>query len=181
VDVHLAGPAGAPVAAILLHPHPHFGGDRHHPFVDGTFRRLAAIGCGAARFDFPSADPESATEAIRDALDVAAQRWPDRPVVLAGYSFGASMALRVSAPVVAGWFLVAPPEVTLGDAVVGDDPRPKRFLVPAHDQFSSPDSVGERVGSWTATSLDVIPGDHYLGSVLGSVIDACLAFIGQFA
>ena len=45
--------------AVLLHPHPHFGGNRFHPFIEALFRRLPDIAVSAIRFDFTSAEPSA--------------------------------------------------------------------------------------------------------------------------
>jgi uncharacterized protein len=52
VEADLA-PADRPWAgAVVCHPHPAYGGDRHNHVVDRVFRTLAAAGVTAARFDF---------------------------------------------------------------------------------------------------------------------------------
>ena len=78
--------------AVLLHPHPDFGGNRFHPFIDGLFRRLPERAVTAIRFDFSSADLSVAHEEVVAAIDEGSTRWPQLPVVLAGYSFGAGIA-----------------------------------------------------------------------------------------
>jgi alpha/beta superfamily hydrolase len=56
-EVNVAEEATATALAVLLHPHPHFGGNRFHPFIEALFRRLPEIGVTAIRFDFLSAEP----------------------------------------------------------------------------------------------------------------------------
>lgn len=179
MDADLEGPDDAAVAGVLLHPHPHFGGDRFHPVIEGCFRALVADGYGACRFDFTSADPETAQSEIGEAIEACRQRWPTAAVVLVGYSFGASMAMRILDDVLAGWFLVAPPQVTIDAATIVDDPRPKRLLVPAADQYSSPAGVAEATAHWRATEVLTIPGDHYLFGTVPQIVGECLEFAGS--
>ena len=172
------GADDAHAIAVLLHPHPHFGGDRFHPFVDGLFRRLPGGGVSAVRFDFSSADPDTARDEVVSAVDDGAARWPGLPVVLVGYSFGAGVAARVDDDRVAGWHLLAPQATSLAESIIGHDQRPKIVAVPAHDQFSPPDAVDAAVATWTATSVTVVDGaDHFLASAMGAVVDAAYNWV----
>ena len=147
--------------AILLHPHPAWGGDRFNPVVDALYRGLPPAGVSAVRFDFRSADPG---EAVADVLAVLDQT-PLRPVVLVGYSFGADVAATVIDGRLAGWFLVAPPlRLTDGQrSAFGMDPRPKGLAVPEHDQFSPPGVVRPAVAGWRNATVGVVTGaDHFL-------------------
>src|SRR5271163_1583659 len=91
---------GAPMA-VLLHPHPDMGGNRHHPVVDALYRELPL---STLRFDFTSSDTATAQAEAREAIRLA----PGRDVILLGYSFGADLALTIDDGGVLGWFLVAP-------------------------------------------------------------------------
>lgn len=167
-------PAEDPIGiAILLHPHPDYGGNRHHPFIDGLHRRLPGSGVSTVRFDFTSGDVTAARREALEAVEAAGAHWPGKPVVLVGYSFGAATAAGVSAASVAGWFLLAPPEVMLADATIGDMAGPKSVHVPERDQYSSPAAVRAAVAGWTETTVSVVPGvDHFLGAVEPMVVVA---------
>jgi alpha/beta superfamily hydrolase len=164
----------ARAVAVLLHPHPQFGGDRFHPFVDGLFRRLPSLGITAARFDFISSDLEAARAEVLQAMEVALAQRP-LPVVIVGYSFGAGVATGIGDDRVAGWYLLAPPASMLANAAIGSDPRPKAMAVPAHDQFSPPDVVREVVRGWTATTVTELPGaDHFLAGAVDAAVSGAL-------
>jgi hypothetical protein len=105
--------------AVLLHPHPHFGGNRFHPFIDGLFRRLPDVAVTAIRFDFASAEPPAARQEVVAALDQASARWTELPVFLVGYSFGAGIAAEIADRRIAGWYLLAPPTAMLSGATIG--------------------------------------------------------------
>jgi len=155
----------------LLHPHPQFGGDRFHPFVEGLFGRLPQGGVSAVRFDFGSADADVARDEVMEVIDRTAPR-VGLAVVVVGYSFGAGVAVGVDDDRVVGWYLLAPPASMLVDAIVGADSRPKVIAVPANDQFSPPEVVRRMVAAWTATTVvDVAGTDHFLGSAVGRVVN----------
>jgi len=168
--------ADARAAAVLLHPHPSFGGNRHNNVIEALYRALPAAGVTAVRFDFSSADvAEAAAEAI-EALD----QTTTRPLVLIGYSFGADIAASISDPRLAGWLLVAPPlqMVPMADLGAARDPRPKRVLVPEHDQFSPPAKTRPAVDGWLATTIEVIPGaDHFLSGATDMVVVQALGWL----
>ena len=164
--------------AVLLHPHPDYGGDRFHPFVGGLFQRLPGIGISAIRFNFISGSPAAARDQTVNALDDGVQRWPNVPAILAGYSFGAGVAASVGDPRVAGWYLLAPQVEALATTAIGADPRPKTIVVPERDQFSPPARVEPAVSTWQATTVTTIAGvDHYLG-VVEPIVTAALDWIG---
>lgn len=178
IDIDIPGEASG--IAVLLHPHPQYGGSRFHPFVDGLYRQLPTRGVGAVRFDFTTAATEGATAEVIAAIDAALAEHPGQPLVLVGYSFGAAMACMVDDARVSGWFLLALPVAMLASAggpPVAKDPRPKSLLVPQFDQFSPPDVVRPAVAAWEATEVDVASGrDHFLGDV-GPVVEKAMGWV----
>jgi len=170
--------AEAPFAvAVLLHPHPDYGGNRFHPFIDRLFKRLPEVSVSAVRFNFTTSSPAGAGNQVIAAIDHAAAQWPKCPVILAGYSFGAGVAAMIDDHRIADWYLLAPPGVMLEHATAGDDPRPKTIQVPEHDQFSPPKAIEHLVASWQSTTVDTILGvDHFLGDV-EPIVDDALASI----
>ena len=172
-------PEGARAVAVLLHPHPDMGGDRHNHVVGSLFRGLPRSGIGALRFDFVSADLDRAAAHTVEVLDEAAAAAPGRPVVLVGYSFGAMVALRVTDERLAGWFLVAPPLGHVDAAAVGADPRPKGIAAPEHD-FTPPATVAELTADWAAVTTWTVPGaDHFLGAAAAEVVERVRAWIDE--
>jgi alpha/beta superfamily hydrolase len=178
LDVSTADDASAFV--VLLHPHPDYGGDRFHPFIDGLFRRLPGVSTHAIRFDFSSADEVRARGEVVAAIEEGAGRWPALPAILVGYSFGAGIAASVEDNRISAWYLLAPPLVMLTKATIGDVPRPKALVVPEYDQFSPPGAVAEEVAGWRPpTTVTTVPGaDHFLGAV-ELVVQAALTWTKQ--
>jgi uncharacterized protein len=165
--------------AVLLHPHPDFGGNRFHPFIDGLFRRLPEVAVSAFRIDFTSSDPSTARADVLATIDAACALWPGLPLALVGYSFGAGIAVGINDNRVAGWYLLAPPTEMLSGAVIGADPRSKAIVVSENDQFFPPEVTEREVAGWVSTTVTVVPGaDHFLGRVDG-IVDGAVEWIGH--
>lgn len=187
--VTLAGDLALPVdptaAVVVCHPHPAFGGDRHNPVVDALFRALPAQGVAALRFDFrpgAGADPRGAQADVEAALArLAGAVGPAVPLWLAGYSFGADVALAVDDPRHRGWAVVAPP-LRFGDppAPAGGDRRPVLMVVPEHDQFSPPAAARAATAAWPAAEVAVVPrADHFLAGAAASAAGAVADWIAR--
>ncbi len=126
----LAGPAGALEAltlcpadaaiaatAVILHPHPLHGGTMHNKVVHTLARAFSELGVASVRFNFRGVGNSAGDFAhgkgeTEDALAVIAwlrEQRPGTPVWLAGFSFGATIALRAAARAqVSGLITVAP-------------------------------------------------------------------------
>jgi alpha/beta superfamily hydrolase len=166
MTLDISGPDHARAMVVLLHPHPSFGGDRFHPFIDATFRLLERIGVGAIRFDFSTADPGAAGGEVAAAIEGGLRRWPEAPVFLVGYSFGAGVAAALSDARILGWYLLAPQAPALTASPIGPDPRPKAIVVPELDQYSPPAAISQATEGWENTTVSILAGtDHFLGDV----------------
>ena len=114
-SLNLGGPAGsleallnegrgdAPYAALVCHPHPLYGGTMHTKAVYHAAKALNGFGLPVLRFNFRGvgrsagehAEGRGEVEDVRTALD-----WLDsefhRPIIAAGFSFGAAVGLRAA-------------------------------------------------------------------------------------
>jgi alpha/beta superfamily hydrolase len=92
-----------PLAALVSHPHPLFGGTMHNKVVYQAAKSLDQAGLPVLRFNFRGAGMSAGThdrgrgerEDVRAALDFLADEFPGVPVLLAGFSFGSWVGLRV--------------------------------------------------------------------------------------
>jgi len=91
-------------AALVLHPHPLHGGTMHNKVVFRTARGLEDAGAVTLRFNFRGVGHSTGEhtgarggeqEDARVALDYLTEKYPDLPVFLAGFSFGARVGLEV--------------------------------------------------------------------------------------
>ncbi len=110
--------AAQPLYGIVCHPHPLHGGTMDNKVVYTIARALQTSGIATLRFNFRGVGASEGTYddgvgETRDAAAVAdfgAARWPNRRLILAGFSFGAFVALRLAlARDTAHLITVAPP------------------------------------------------------------------------
>lgn len=100
-----AAPSTPCPAAAVCHPHPLYGGDMHNAVVVAVCDALAASGIAALRFDFRGVGASQGSHGggieergdIRAAIDflVSQPEIDSTRLFLAGYSFGALVALSV--------------------------------------------------------------------------------------
>ncbi len=169
-EVARPDPAALWAGVVICHPHPLYGGDMYSPITTALFEALPAVGVAAVRFNFRGVGRSEGTHdnGVGEQIDVAAAidvLEEDVPVALAGWSFGADVALAVDDERVVAWIAVAAPlRVVPPDQMpAGRDSRPKLLVVPEHDEYRSPDSARAITEQWPSTELVVVPGaDHFL-------------------
>ena len=96
--------AAARGVALVLHPHPLHGGTMHNKVVFRAARGLGDAGLTTLRINFRGVGHSTGThdharggeqEDARVALDYLIGQYPNLPVTLAGFSFGARVGLEV--------------------------------------------------------------------------------------
>jgi alpha/beta superfamily hydrolase len=106
------------LAAVVLHPHPMYGGDMDNHVVSRLVAIFADVGASTLRFNFRGAGRSQGTfdNGVGEAADARAAaetlrvRRPDSSLILAGYSFGAAIACAIAESVIpAALILVSPP------------------------------------------------------------------------
>lgn len=162
----------------------------HSLVVSTLFNHLMGSDCAVLRFNFRGVGRsggehdfgEGEQLDVRAAVDAMASSGESQsPLVLAGWSFGADLALTCDAPELAGWFLVAPPLRVLGADrfKAASDSRPKWLAVPERDQFNPPDQAQSTIADWTNSEIHPIGGaDHFLvgrTDKLNALVDTFLA------
>ncbi|SPE27176.1 conserved hypothetical protein [Candidatus Sulfotelmatomonas gaucii] len=159
------GAPDAPFAALLCHPHPIFGGNLHNKVVYHAMKALNdpewGLGWPVLRFNFRgmgrshgSHDGEAETGDVLAAMD-----WLERefrlPLAVAGFSFGAAMALRACShqlrhDVRALIAIGLPTEVSepaYNCFFLNNLTLPKLFLSGDHDQFAPAAQLAELVAA----------------------------------
>ncbi len=182
---------GGPAAvAVVCHPHPLYGGSMHNNVVDRLLRDLPSLGVPTLRFNFrgvgASEGAHGGGEAERGdvlaAIDAVATRHPDVPVLLAGYSFGADVALAVDDDRLGGWLAVSPPLRIVDPAAMaaGRDPRPTVIVTGTADDFRPADQAEGVVADWPSTTCVAAPGvDHFWMQGLDALSGAATTLLGQ--
>lgn len=191
LEAERATPGGPSRASVVLcHPHPQYGGTMRSIVIGALFDALPAVGCTALRFNFRGVERSTGTHDegrgelvdVQAAVDAAAgARTGDEPLVLAGWSFGADMALATPDARLAAWIAIAPPLRFRTDFdAVAHDARPKLLVLGQHDEFRDPASVVEATAEWDATEIDVIAGaSHFFVGRTDRVVDAVRAFVAR--
>ena len=94
------GNPSAPYVTLLCHPHPLGGGTMHNKVVYHTMKVFNGLGWPVLRFNFRgtglsegSHDGRAEFEDVRAGLDWLAAEY-GKPIVAAGFSFGAAMGLK---------------------------------------------------------------------------------------
>ena len=119
-ELHLEGRVHAGdgnLAAVVLHPHPQYGGNMDNHVVVACSEALAGAGVASLRFNFRGAGRSEGTydEGRGEREDALAAMFamrtahPSKGLLLAGYSFGAMIAATVADDALAGLALISPP------------------------------------------------------------------------
>ena len=199
----LAGPAGAleavtlcpapgaavAASAVILHPHSLHGGTLHNKVVHTLARGFAALGVANVRFNFRGvgasagafAHGDGETDDVLAVIDWLRAQRPDDAIWLAGFSFGAYVALRAArAAGVAGLVTVAP-AVHLYDASDLEPPSCPWLLIQGEEDEVVPLAVirGWLTGLRTPPQTRFLPGvGHFFHKRLPELTQALNEFVG---
>jgi alpha/beta superfamily hydrolase len=161
-------------ALIMLHPHPLFGGNMQNNVIDAVI--LAAGRCGLAtlRFNFRGVgesqgrfdDGNGEQDDVAAAISFMARESGTRHLILAGYSFGASVAVSYCHGADHGvkhLYLIAPPPDLLGEGLSLEIPETRKIILGENDTLASPREVYAVLSEEARKSLvEVIPQtDHF--------------------
>jgi uncharacterized protein len=159
------------VGMVLCHPHPLHGGTMRSIVIGALFRAVPTFGVTALRFNFRGVGssagehdggPAERLDAIAAVKLLAVKLPPGTPIVIAGWSFGAEVALGVFDPNVAAYIAVAPPLRFADVDGMAEDPRPKLVLLAEHDEIRPASEVAEIAETWPNTTVEIVPGaSHY--------------------
>jgi hypothetical protein len=134
-------------AALVLHPHPLHGGTMHNKVVFRTARALNKAGYETLRFNFRGVGYSTGTfddgageaEDARIALDYLLSKHPDvEDVIIAGFSFGSAIGLRVGCadPRVTRLIAIGAPVRMHSRAVLLACHKPKLFIHGTSDEIA---------------------------------------------
>jgi uncharacterized protein len=181
----------ARATCVLCHPHPQFGGSMRSLVVSELFRALPVAGVAALRFNFRGVEGSTGawTKGEGERADVVAAvaagaaLEPSRPLVLAGWSFGADMALTTIDDRISGWFAIAAPlRYTTEDDIgaIARDGRPKLLALGEHDEIRPADEVATVASTWTDTEVVIVPGaSHFFVGRTDRLVALALGFVDR--
>jgi alpha/beta superfamily hydrolase len=184
---------GPPVAAgVVCHAHPLRGGVMHFKVVFRAAKALQQHGVAVLRFNFRGVGRSEGThdhgrgeqDDVRAALSELQRRFPGLPLVVGGFSFGASMALRVGCAEQAARALFAlglPMTMTTDLAFLESCRQPRLFVQGERDEFGGAEIVRDLVGRLPEPrTLVIIPGaDHFFGGHLDELQAAVAAWAAR--
>jgi alpha/beta superfamily hydrolase len=178
----------ARATCVLCHPHPQAGGSMRSLVISELFRALPPAGITTVRFNFRGVEQstgawtagEGERRDVTAAVDLGATLEHDRPLVLAGWSFGADLALATTDDRIAGWYAIAAPlrYTTKSDITrIAAVPRPKLLALAEHDEVRPATEVAELATSWTDTDVVVVPGaSHFFVGRTDRLVALALEF-----
>jgi alpha/beta superfamily hydrolase len=161
-------------AAVVCHAHPLYGGTMQMKVIYRASKTLQDHRVAALRFNFrgvgrsQGAHDEGRGEQddVRSALDEMERLFPGLPLVLGGFSFGATMALKVGLPdshVKALFALGFPVSLVPDTSFLDDCTKPRLFIQCANDPFGSGDDIRALVeGLARPRELVIVPGGDHL-------------------
>ena len=175
--MHPEGPATA--AAVICHAHPLHGGIMHFKVLFRAAKALQAHGAAVLRFNFRGVGTsEGAHDEGRGeqgdaaaAVDEMARRFTGLPIVLGGFSFGSSMAVRVGcadARVRALLVMGFPAAMLKDTSFLASCRQPRLFVQGEQDEFANGQRIRDLVAALPEPkTLVVIPGsDHFFAGHL---------------
>ena len=205
-DIILPGPAGrievryqrqkavgAPMA-LVLHPHPQFGGTMNNPLVYDLFHMFHGLGCTAVRFNFRGVGRsqgtfDSGAGELSDAaaiLDWMNTLYPNPSHVwVCGISFGAwiGMQLLMRRPEVEGFISIAPPANLYDFSFLAPCPSSGLIVHGEKDAVVPPKDVNtlvEKLKTQKGIVIDqqVIPGaNHFFDAKLEPLMETITAYL----
>ncbi len=158
-----------PIAAVVCHPHPLFGGTMHNKVVYQAAKSLDALGLPVLRFNFRGAGMSNGEHDrglgeqgdVHAALDFLGAQFAGVPLLLAGFSFGAWVGLRVACEHsrVSHLIGLGIPVNSSDFSFLGRCPKPKLFVHGSEDEYGALQKVRTLVAS--------LPGENHLAVVEG--------------
>ncbi len=173
--------ARAPLAAVVCHPHPLFGGTMHNKVIYQTAKSLGALGIPVLRFNFRGAGLSAGVHDhgrgeqgdVRAALDFLASEFPGVPLLLGGFSFGAWVGLRVGCEDqrVSHLIGLGIPVDSTDFSFLRQSNKPKLFVHGSNDEHGAVEKVKALVPTLPGENrLVVVEGvDHFFAGKLDQV------------
>ncbi len=185
--LHLPDATPAP-GIVVCHPHPLYGGDMNNNVVALVCRVAVERGIAALRFNFRGTgrsegrheggqgerlDIAMAVEYMRGLAEVDGQR-----VAVAGYSFGAAVALAAGLEGLRAMALVSLPTMML-PAQPAALPYPVLLIAGDEDEYVDQDDLSELAQALRAELVFVSGADHFWWGHEGPLAEALGGFLGR--
>lgn len=169
------------LAAVVCHPHPLYGGTMHNKVVFRVAKTLHRLGLPVLRFNFRGAglsegthdEGRAETGDVSAAIEYMSREFHWCPIVLAGFSFGAWVGLRVGCvePRVGELVGVGIPADNSDLSYLVDCEKPKLFIQGSRDQYGARERVEALVRTLPEPKRAVFVegADHFFAGKLDRV------------
>ncbi len=138
---------------VICHPHPLGGGTMHNKVVFKTAQTMQALNIPALRFNFRGVghstgaydDGRGEMEDVRYALEFLSRHYPGVPAIIAGFSFGSWVGLRVAAMDDRAQAMIGlgVPARMFGENTLAGCHKPKLFIHGTNDELAPYDLAQE--------------------------------------
>jgi alpha/beta superfamily hydrolase len=158
---------------VVCHPHPLYGGDMENPVVVRAVEVAREVGLSTLRFNFRGVGRSTGIHAkgdgeqddLKAALAMLHSHLPpDRPLGVAGYSFGAWVAARVagSGSASTALCLIAPPLAMLDFGALDRTGEHILLVAGTRDSYCPAESLEALAGRLSGAQLRTVEGaDHF--------------------
>jgi hypothetical protein len=179
------------LAAVVCHPHPLFGGTLHNKVVYNAAKTMDALGIPTLRFNFRGAGLSAGEHDkgrgeqgdVQAALEYLAVQFPGTPLLLAGFSFGSVVGLRVGCrdSRVSELIGIGIPVNSSNFSFLADCAKPKLFVHGASDQFGARTKVEQTVAALGGENRLVVVenADHFFAGHLDEFNAAIAAWLTE--
>jgi len=171
-----AGAPDAKFSALVCHPHPLHGGTLHNKVVYHAMKALNGLGLPVLRFNFRGTglsegvhdNGQGETEDVGTAVEFLYHEF-GRPILFAGFSFGAATGLRACCPDsrVSGLIALGTPAAVQGRIYSYEFlqacTKPKLFISGTRDEFAPVNNL-EQIFSQVAEPKEMVlveDADHF--------------------
>lgn len=180
-----------PRVAVVCHPHPLFGGTMHNKVVYQAAKALHRTGAPVLRFNFRGAGLSEGVhdkglgerDDVQAAIDYLAREFPGKPILLAGFSFGAWVGLREGCedPRVNELIGLGIPVNNSDLSYLRSCAKPKLFIQGGEDQFGARADVEALYETLPEPkSLVIVEGaEHFFAGKLDQVSRAITNWIAD--
>src|SRR5947208_8634051 len=171
LEAILKEPRAEPVTgvALVLHPHPLFGGTMHNKVVFRAASALNDAGLIALRINFRGVGQSTGEhdegrgerEDARTGLDYLTENFPSQKIIMCGFSFGARVGLEVGMTDdrVTQLISIGTPVDKYDFSFLEDLRKPILFVQGDHDEYGKVDRLRELAAKIKApTDLKIIKG-----------------------
>jgi len=176
--------------AVVCHPHPQHGGTMHNKVAHTLARAFVRSGFEVLRFNFRGTEGSEGTfdngvgelDDALEALHWLSDRHPDLPIWLAGFSFGAAIAVKAAAAEHVDGLVSVAPAISRFAADLQTQPQcPWLVIQGDEDELVDIDETVEWFDSLEpGPELLVMPGgEHFFHGRLAELREAIMEFVAD--